>query len=94
MAVRRRFPGSVVVAVGYSMGGLLLSHYLLQTGDASQIDAGLSVSAPFHLPTSYDNLMSWSSNFLINLYLTNCLMTLVRRNVHVMSATVTMISFI
>lgn len=87
MAVRRRFPGSVVVAVGYSMGGLLLSHYLLQTGDASQIDAGLSVSAPFHLPTSYDNLMSWSSNFLINLYLTNCLMTLVRRNVHVMSAT-------
>ncbi|KAL3207435.1 hypothetical protein MRX96_039689 [Rhipicephalus microplus] len=78
---------AVVVAVGYSMGGLLLSHYLLQTGDASQIDAGLSVSAPFHLPTSYDNLMSWSSNFLINLYLTNCLMTLVRRNVHVMSAT-------
>ncbi|XP_037509241.1 protein ABHD1 [Rhipicephalus sanguineus] len=86
-AVRRRFPGSVVVAVGYSMGGMLLSHYLLQTGDASQIDAGLSVSAPFYLPTSYDNLMSWSSNFLINLYLTNCLMTLIRRNVHVMGAT-------
>lgn len=85
-AVRQRFPGGAVLAVGYSMGGMLLSHYLLQTGDASQIDAGLSISAPFHLRSSYDNLMSWSTSYFINLYLANCLMSLIRRNVHVMGA--------
>lgn len=86
-AVRRRFQGSVVLAIGYSMGGMLLSHYLLQAGDAAQIDAGLSISAPFHLRTSYDNLMSWSSTFLVNVYLTFCLMDLVKRNADVMGAT-------
>lgn len=86
-AVRRRFQGSVVLAIGYSMGGMLLSHYLLQAGDAAQIDAGLSISAPFHLRTSYENLMSWSSTFLVNVYLTFCLMGLVKRNADVMGAT-------
>ncbi|XP_075536855.1 protein ABHD1-like [Dermacentor variabilis] len=86
-AVRRRFQGSVVLAVGYSMGGMLLSHYLLQAGDAAQIDAGMSISAPFHLRTSYENLMSWSSTFFVNVYLAHCLMSLVRRNADIMGAT-------
>ncbi|XP_054932975.1 protein ABHD1 isoform X2 [Dermacentor andersoni] len=86
-AVRRRFQGGAVLAVGYSMGGMLLSHYLLQAGDAAQIDAGLSISAPFHLRTSYDNLMSWSSTFFVNLYLAHCLMSLVKKNADIMGAT-------
>lgn len=85
-AVRERFPGCAVLAVGYSMGGMLLSHYLLQTGDAAQVDAGLSISAPFHLRTSYDNLMSCSTSFLVNVYLAHWLLDLVKKNAAVIGA--------
>ncbi|XP_077553672.1 protein ABHD1-like [Haemaphysalis longicornis] len=80
-AIRERYPeGCELVVVGCSLGGVLLSHYLIQTGDAAQIDAGISISAPFDLLSSYENLMNCSTNFLVNAYLAHTMLDVVRKN--------------
>lgn len=83
-AIRKRYPqGCELVAVGYSLGGVLLSHYLIQTGDSAQIDAGISISAPFDLIASYKNLMSCSTNYLVNVCLAYWLLGIVRKHRHI-----------
>lgn len=64
--VTRRYPGAPVIAVGYSLGGLLISHYLSENGEAAEIAAAMSISAPFHVPTSHYNLTRWNTNSLVN----------------------------
>ncbi|KAM7298325.1 putative alpha/beta hydrolase domain-containing protein [Ixodes scapularis] len=79
-AVKERFPRCPVLAVGYSLGGVLLGHYLRLLGDDAQIDAAVAISAPFHLPTSRRNLMGYSTAFLLNVYLTYFLVKRLRKH--------------
>lgn len=74
--------------MGYSLGGVLLTHYLRVKGNSSLIDAGVSIAAPFHLPTSYKLLMSFSTSFLVNLYLCYCLVQCLAENRQVLESSV------
>ncbi|XP_049518067.1 phospholipase ABHD3 isoform X2 [Dermacentor silvarum] len=68
--VRRRYPGRALLAVGYSLGGLLVSLYLIKYGEEARIDAALAISTPFHLATAKRNLEQWwNSNYGVLLYM-------------------------
>lgn len=71
--IKKRYPDGPLLAVGYSLGGMQLAHYLRQMGDEAQIDAGVSLSIPFHLPTTNENLNGWNTNYLLNMYLARSL---------------------
>ena len=47
--LRQRLPDTVMVAVGYSLGGNALLKYLGETSHHSQLDAAVAVSVPFDL---------------------------------------------
>lgn len=68
-AIRRRFPEECLLAVGYSLGGLLISLYLAKYGQGARIDAALAISTPFHLPTTKRNLLRWNTNYAAHIYL-------------------------
>ncbi|KAH6939059.1 hypothetical protein HPB50_015701 [Hyalomma asiaticum] len=68
--VRRRYPGRALLAVGYSLGGLLISLYLIKYGSEARIDAALAISTPFHLATAKRNLEQWwNSNYGVLIYM-------------------------
>ncbi|CAN7943751.1 unnamed protein product [Ixodes hexagonus] len=72
--IKKRYPDGPIFAVGYSLGAMQLGHYLRQKGDEAQIDAGVCLSMPFHLPTTCVNLSRWSTNYLLNMYLARSLL--------------------
>uniref|UniRef100_A0A023GH51 Uncharacterized protein n=1 Tax=Amblyomma triste TaxID=251400 RepID=A0A023GH51_AMBTT len=87
-AVRLRYPDRCLVAVGYSLGGLLISMYLAKLGQQARIDAGLAISTPFHLPTAKRNLEQWwNSNFGVLLYMASNLVEHLKDNEDVLRAT-------
>lgn len=79
-AIRRRFPEECLLAVGYSLGGLLISLYLAKYGQAARIDAALAISTPFHLPTTKRNLLRWNTNYAAHIYLARNLVENLRDN--------------
>ncbi|CAN7982442.1 unnamed protein product, partial [Ixodes hexagonus] len=85
-AIKERSPDGPLFAVGYSLGGVLLSHYLRLKGDDARIDAAVAISTPFHLATSRKNLMSWSASYFLNIYLAYWLVRCLRKNRDVLLA--------
>ncbi|CAE8614117.1 unnamed protein product [Polarella glacialis] len=56
-AVKDAHPGSVVVAVGYSMGGVILARYLGESGIDCGISAAVTVSAPLDYQEHHRKLL-------------------------------------
>lgn len=79
-AIGRRFPNECLVAVGYSLGGLLISLYLAEYGADARIDAALAISTPFHLPTTKQNLLRWNTNYAAHVYLAHNLVDHLKGN--------------
>ncbi|XP_037274655.2 phospholipase ABHD3 [Rhipicephalus microplus] len=78
--VHRRYPQECVVGVGVSLGGLQMALYLSQWGPRAQLDAVVAVSAPFQLGLASRNLGRWSTNMLLNVWMTRRLVRLLRHN--------------
>lgn len=79
--VRRRYPNRALLAVGYSLGGLLISLYLIKFGGEARIDAALAISTPFHLATAKRNLEQWwNSNFGLLIYMASNLVEHLKDN--------------
>lgn len=79
--VRRRYPSRALLAVGYSLGGLLISLYLINSGEEARIDAALAISTPLHLATAKRNLEQWwNSNFGLLIYMASNLVGHLRDN--------------
>lgn len=79
-AIGRRFPGECLLAVGYSLGGLLISLYLAEYGADARIDAALAISTPFHLPTTKYNLLRWNTNYAAHVYMAHNLVEHLKDN--------------
>ncbi|CED61401.1 Putative uncharacterized protein [Moritella viscosa] len=54
--IAKRYPHAPLFAVGYSLGGSVLTHYLAQTGKQSQLLAASVVSAPLLLAESAERI--------------------------------------
>ncbi|PAJ73049.1 hydrolase [Pseudoalteromonas sp. NBT06-2] len=50
--LKQKFPEKKMVAIGFSLGGNMLSKYLGEYQNDSQLDAGAVISAPFDLASS------------------------------------------
>lgn len=48
-SLREKNPNSLIVASGFSMGGMVLTRYLAERGDQSKVDAAMLVSANYDL---------------------------------------------
>ncbi|XP_064476879.1 phospholipase ABHD3-like [Ornithodoros turicata] len=79
-AIKREYPSSPILGVGYSLGGVVLSHYLSQMGDESLVDAALAISTPTDIQAATDNLHKVGPNLIVNHYLARYLVDLVKRN--------------
>ncbi|XP_065063658.1 phospholipase ABHD3-like [Rhopilema esculentum] len=82
--LRALLPDSKVFGVGISLGGCIMSHWLAEVGDTqSQMVGAFIVSVPwncFHSTTSLERPLNW---FLFNRHLTQKLLTMLKRNLHV-----------
>ncbi len=54
--ITKRYPGAPLFAVGYSLGGSVLTHYLAQKGKDSPLTAACVVSAPLLLAESAERI--------------------------------------
>ncbi|XP_077532219.1 protein ABHD1-like [Haemaphysalis longicornis] len=84
--VRKRYPDDCLVAVGMSLGGLLVSLYLSQWGAEAQVDAAVVVSPPFHAGVAVRALQKWSSNLILNVCYTRGLVHCLQENKEVVRA--------
>lgn len=63
-SIRMRHPDSPIVAVGFSIGGVVLSHYLANHS-CVLLDRAVAVSAPFELDKSMAQMPSFYSRYLL-----------------------------
>lgn len=62
--IRKRNPTTRIVATGFSMGAMLLTRYLAEQGDKSEINAAMLVSGNYDLVNGTKNMeSSWTLRF-------------------------------
>jgi len=61
--IKTKFPNSKLFGVGYSLGGNMLLKLLGETGEDSQFEAAISISAPLELATCSDSINKGFSRF-------------------------------
>lgn len=77
-------PGIPIVAVAVSLGGIILSNYLvkMRQSKSTGLLAAMTVSVPWNTFKSSESLEEPVNWFMFNLYLTKCLHSLVRAHQH------------
>ena len=71
--VRKNHPKSKFVAIGFSMGAMLLGRYLIETGDQAVVDATFLVSLPWNVMSGAESMSRPGSlNYKINKFLAKC----------------------
>lgn len=78
--IKLTHPNSKIVAVGISLGGIVLCRYLADRGDKALVDAAMLVSVCFDFLAGCDSLEVAGFNSALNLHLTKSLMRVVEEN--------------
>lgn len=77
--IRASNPGAKVVATGISLGGVILAHYLVSTGDQALVDAAYLVSVVWNFQEALPN-MERIQNIPINKFVTRSLKNIVDKH--------------
>lgn len=77
-------PNSKIIAVGISLGGIVLCRYLAERGEDALVDAAMLVSVCFDFIAGCNSLEEPGLNSALNLHLTKSLIRLVEENVEVL----------
>lgn len=83
--IKTTHPNSRVVAVGISLGGIVLCRYLAERGDEALVDAAMLVSVCFDFQAGCKSLEEPGFNSALNLHLTKSLIRLVEENREVLA---------
>lgn len=78
--LKRTHPNSRIVAVGISLGGIVLCKYLAERGENALVDAAMLVSVCFDFLAGCSSLEEPGLNSALNLHLTKSLIRLVEEN--------------
>lgn len=78
--IKLTHPHSRIVAVGISLGGIVLCRYLAERGDQALVDAAMLVSVCFDFLAGCKSLETPGFNSALNLHLTKSLIKLVEEN--------------
>ncbi|CAG9132494.1 unnamed protein product [Plutella xylostella] len=79
-AVRAAAPGAPLLAVGVSLGGLILGHYLAEQGERADVAAALIVSSPLDVVQGSACIESWPLNALLSYHMACNLRSTVARH--------------
>lgn len=82
--IRLTHPNSRIVAVGISLGGIVLCRYLAEKGEKAIVDAAMLVSVCFDFLAGCNSLELPGFNKALNLHLTKSLIRLVDENKEVL----------
>lgn len=85
--IKLTHPNSKIVAVGISLGGIVLCRYLAERGDDALVDAAMLVSVCFDFEAGCKSLEEPGLNSALNLHLTKTLIRLVEENREVLEKT-------
>lgn len=78
--IKSTHPNSKIVAIGISLGGIVLCRYLAERGDKALVDAAMLVSVCFDFKAGLASLNEPGFNSMLNLHLTKSLIKLVEEN--------------
>lgn len=71
--IKSKYPNSKLIAVGISLGGIVLGRYLTQTGERAVVDAAMLISVCFDFFAGCTSLESGSLNLALNRHLSRTL---------------------
>ncbi|XP_067944259.1 phospholipase ABHD3-like [Watersipora subatra] len=80
--ITRRFPDAPIMAIGVSLGAMILSHYLSVAGDSSGLVAAMTVSVPWCPFASMKTLSTPINRMLFNRRLAKALISMVEEHSH------------
>lgn len=78
--IKLTHPNSKIVAIGISLGGIVLCRYLAERGEKALVDAALLISVCFDFKAGLVSLEEPGFNSMLNLHLTKSLIKLVEEN--------------
>lgn len=83
--IKLTHPNSRIIAVGISLGGIVLCRYLAERGEKALVDAAMLVSVCFDFLAGCKSLEEPGFNSALNLHLTKSLIRLVEENKEVLN---------
>lgn len=78
--IREKYPKAQIVGTGVSLGGILLSRYLIEEGKNSVVDVAVLISVPWDLEAGCSNMEISGLNMALNVHLTRSLVSLVKEH--------------
>lgn len=75
--IKKRYPKAQIVATGISLGGILLSRYLTESGEDSLVDAAVLISVCFDFLQGNDSMERTGLNMALNSHLAKSLVSIV-----------------
>lgn len=78
--IQFRYPNSLIFATGVSLGGIILGHYLEETGSNSVISAAMLISVAWDCHAGSQSLEIPGLNLMLNHRLTNSLCRMIREH--------------
>lgn len=78
--LRAKYPKAPVVATGVSLGGILLSRYLIEEGANSIVDVAVLISVVWDFEEGCQSMEKYGLNYALNRHLTRALINLVEEN--------------
>lgn len=82
--IRKSNPNSKLLAIGVSLGGILLGRYLISSGYKSAIDAAFLVSVAWDCTICATSSMETGLNSALNQFLTKSLISIVKYHQHLL----------
>ena len=82
--IKKLHPESPLMALGVSLGGIILGNYLVAKGEQarSKLVAAMLVSVAWDCFKGTESLEKWGLNLMLNRHLANCLVNSVRNAKH------------
>ena len=76
--INERFPNSKKLACGFSMGGMILWHYLSRYGEKAQVDGAMIISSPWDPFDASESIERFFPRLIFNRFLANNLINIVK----------------
>lgn len=76
--IKMKHPGCPIYAVGISLGGIILSHYLSESGTNSLVSAAMLISVAFDIHAAEASLSLPGLNLMLNKHLAQKLCEMVK----------------
>ena len=82
--IKKLHPDSPLMALGVSLGGIILGNYLVAKGEEarSRLVAAMLVSVAWDCFKGTESLEQWGLNLMLNRHLANCLVDSVKKAKH------------